>query len=334
MEHQGFEEIDPNELKIDPVNERVSNVNPHSEEGESLQESIQQQGVLEPVVVRKKDGDFLVIAGQRRTLAAQAAGVDQIPVRIMEMDDSEARLASITENAEQYKKEVPKGDRAQSVKELVDSGLSPSTIADRMGATEPTIRRWLEPALEYWENTDFAATSNGDSDDDLGPDDISLEAMRVIRKNTSDKKQRERVAKKVVEKNVKNKLVKAASKRSNNSDNFEDKLDKIIRSLESNESTVRKETYFTKDYATKLENIAKSRGINEKQVIEELAKERMDNIKYMKDGKLLQIKISEGTEQGLRDAIGDRDLPMDAVGRAIIKKRLKHTGYLQSTQNA
>jgi ParB family chromosome partitioning protein len=66
-----------------------------------LVESIRRQGVLQPVLVRRspdREGDFEIIAGERRWRAAQDAGLHEIPAVIRNLSDSEAAAAALIEN--------------------------------------------------------------------------------------------------------------------------------------------------------------------------------------------------------------------------------------------
>ncbi|GHF42381.1 ParB family chromosome partitioning protein [Deinococcus metalli] len=65
---------------------------------ESLTESIREQGVLQPVLVRPASGGFELIAGERRLRAATAAGLTQIPVVIREVPDDDVLLVAALEN--------------------------------------------------------------------------------------------------------------------------------------------------------------------------------------------------------------------------------------------
>jgi ParB family chromosome partitioning protein len=328
MDDLRFQFLDPNTLEIDPVNERTSNVNPHSDDGESLQESIKEQGVIEPIVVREIDDQYYVIAGQRRTLAAQAAGVDTIPARIMEMSDREARIVSITENAEQFKKDVPAEDRAAAVNALREEGMSFSEIASRMGMSEPTIRTWVEPALSYWEDTVFDPEKESGSNPGLS--DISPKALQIIRKNTDNKQNREKIAKRVVDQNVSNRLLKEASKRSDTAKEFRKELNRIINEINSEITIVRGEVRFTGEAAEMLEDIMKSRGVNEKKAIESLVEKRLGQIKYERRGEWIGLRLSEDTMQKLRDIASDSaSVQPETLVRKIVDRWLDDSEYCQ-----
>lgn len=66
---------------------------------EQLAESIRQQGLMQPLVVRHLDGNqYEIIAGERRWRAAQLAGLDQVPVVIKQVDDETTLALSLIEN--------------------------------------------------------------------------------------------------------------------------------------------------------------------------------------------------------------------------------------------
>jgi len=328
MEDIGFKKLDPDILEIDPVNERVSNASPHSLEGESLQESIRSQGVIEPVVVRPDNRTYKVVAGQRRTLAAQATDIGRIPARVMEMSDVEARVVSMTENAEEYKKEVPKEDRAKAVCKLIDDGFSPAEIAEEMGMSEPTIRRWLEPAQNYWEDTLFEAKPEERDDGEIGPEDISLRAMQLIRQNTSEKNRRERIATKIVEENVKNALVKEASEDTDSPEEFEQHIDQIIQELNSDIERVREEVHFSGQIAEELAQLTKERGIGEKEAIKTLVKKRLARLQKKKSNEPLEVSVDEDIVEALESVTEDSKVTPPILARAIVRNKLKETGYL------
>ncbi|MCE5193178.1 MAG: ParB/RepB/Spo0J family partition protein [Candidatus Cryosericum sp.] len=67
---------------------------------DALGESIRSHGILEPIIVRPKDGHFEIVAGERRFQAAIHVGVEQIPVTIQDIDDRTAIEIALSENLE------------------------------------------------------------------------------------------------------------------------------------------------------------------------------------------------------------------------------------------
>ena len=68
---------------------------------EELSKSIKENGLIQPIAVRKSNGvdtKYEIIAGERRWLAAQKAGLHEVPIRILDLDDKEALEVAIVEN--------------------------------------------------------------------------------------------------------------------------------------------------------------------------------------------------------------------------------------------
>jgi ParB family chromosome partitioning protein len=66
---------------------------------EALAQSIREKGVLQPLLVRPLgDGRYAIVAGERRYRAAKMAGLTEVPVRVLEVSEKEARLLALVEN--------------------------------------------------------------------------------------------------------------------------------------------------------------------------------------------------------------------------------------------
>ena len=65
---------------------------------ESLTESIRKHGILEPLLVRPKNGKYELIAGERRLRASKQAGLSEVPVIILDLDDTAATQVRLIEN--------------------------------------------------------------------------------------------------------------------------------------------------------------------------------------------------------------------------------------------
>ena len=105
MQNQKQNNSEYRNIAIELLEESPSNprrrFNPESLK--ELAESFKAQGILQPLVVRAKDGKendkkYEVIAGARRLRAAQLAALKTLPVRVVELNDSDAVLAQVTEN--------------------------------------------------------------------------------------------------------------------------------------------------------------------------------------------------------------------------------------------
>ncbi|MDC0898181.1 ParB/RepB/Spo0J family partition protein [Candidatus Pelagibacter sp.] len=88
---------------------------------EDLTNSIKERGVIQPIIVRKSNNEkskFEIIAGERRWLAAQRAGVHDIPVVITAADDLKSLEFAIVENVQRH--DLNPLEEAQGYKRLID----------------------------------------------------------------------------------------------------------------------------------------------------------------------------------------------------------------------
>ena len=88
---------------------------------EELTNSIKERGVIQPIIVRKSNHDkskFEIIAGERRWLAAQRAGLHNVPVVITEVDDLKSLEFAIVENVQRH--DLNPLEEAQGYKRLID----------------------------------------------------------------------------------------------------------------------------------------------------------------------------------------------------------------------
>jgi ParB family chromosome partitioning protein len=119
---------------------------------ESLQAlalSIQEVGILQPVVVRRSGGGFELIAGERRLRAAKLAGLATVPVIFRESDDSESLREALIENI--HRENLNPVELAEAFRELLEElGLKQETLAERLGVSRShvanTIRLLALPA--------------------------------------------------------------------------------------------------------------------------------------------------------------------------------------------
>jgi ParB family chromosome partitioning protein len=89
-------------VPIEHVTRNPKNPRRHFDDGElqDLSSSIRQHGIVQPVVVRPRDGGFEIIAGERRWRAAQLAGLSEIPIIVRDVDDRTALEIAIVENVQ------------------------------------------------------------------------------------------------------------------------------------------------------------------------------------------------------------------------------------------
>lgn len=108
-----------------------------------LAESIRQQGVVQPVLVRPRAaGGWELIAGERRWRAAREAGLKTVPAVVRHADDRDSLLLALVENVAREQLSPVEEARAYAV--LLDEFvLSLGEVADRVGRSKPTVANRL-----------------------------------------------------------------------------------------------------------------------------------------------------------------------------------------------
>jgi ParB family chromosome partitioning protein len=99
---------------------------------EALARSIREVGVLQPVVVRRRDGGYELVAGERRLRAAKLAGLATIPAIVREGDDAESLREALIENI--HREDLSPLELASAFQELLeDLGVTQEMVAERLG---------------------------------------------------------------------------------------------------------------------------------------------------------------------------------------------------------
>lgn len=108
------------------------------EEIADLADSIREHGVLQPLNVRRIDGRFELIAGERRLRAAQAAGWKRVPVRVRNADDRETAELALVENLQ--RKDLNPIEKAESFQRyLADYDCTQEDLAKRVQINRSTV---------------------------------------------------------------------------------------------------------------------------------------------------------------------------------------------------
>ncbi|MDQ3129503.1 MAG: ParB/RepB/Spo0J family partition protein [Acidobacteriota bacterium] len=105
---------------------------------EELTQSIRANGVVQPIIVRKKGGIYEIVAGERRWRASQRAGLQKIPVIVKEVSDEKLLELALIENIQ--RQELNPIEEARAYKNLVEKlGLTQEIIAERVGKNRTVI---------------------------------------------------------------------------------------------------------------------------------------------------------------------------------------------------
>lgn len=104
-----------------------------------LADSIEQFGLIQPIVVRKLDtGYYQIIAGERRWRASRMAGLTEVPVRIIEADDKRTAELALVENLQ--REDLNPIEEAKGYKTLIDVyGMTQEQAAKSVGRSRPAI---------------------------------------------------------------------------------------------------------------------------------------------------------------------------------------------------
>ncbi len=126
----GIEELKPNKFQPRKFFD--------GDEQKNLIESIKKSGIIQPIVVRKVDGGYEIIAGERRWRAAQAARLKDVPIIIKEADDMEVAELSLIENIQ--REDLNPIEEAQAYQNLIIKfNLSQEQISERTGKDRSTV---------------------------------------------------------------------------------------------------------------------------------------------------------------------------------------------------
>ena len=166
---------------------------------ESLTESIRRHGVVQPVVVRQRDGGgFELIAGERRWRAASMAGIDRIPAVVRDADAGARLELALVENM--VREDLSPIEVATACATLIeDFGQTHQDVATRLGRSRPAVSnlvRLLELPDDIQEQIDGGELTEGHGRAILmadGPRAQRLLAARIIRDGLSVR-QAERLA--------------------------------------------------------------------------------------------------------------------------------------------
>lgn len=131
------------EVKNVPVNDIVpSPYQPRTifddERIEELCQTIKTHGVIQPIVIRVRNNQFELIAGERRLRAVKKLGLDTIPAIIRDFNDSQAASIALIENLQ--RENLTALEEAIAYQQLIDMhSLTQESLAQRLGKSQSTI---------------------------------------------------------------------------------------------------------------------------------------------------------------------------------------------------
>jgi ParB family chromosome partitioning protein len=103
-----------------------------------LAESIREHGILQPIIARKDEKNWIIVVGERRWRAAQLAGLKEVPVLPVSAEKDDLLLLALIENLQRA--DLNPLEEAQAFHRLKDEyGLSQQEISERVGKSRPVI---------------------------------------------------------------------------------------------------------------------------------------------------------------------------------------------------
>lgn len=128
------------EIEISNIipNEDQPRKNFNEEELRDLASSIERYGIIQPLLLKKIDDKYEIIAGERRFRAAGLAGLEKVPAIVKDISDDESNRIAIIENIQ--RKDLNPVEEAMSYRHLLDSqNLTQKELADEIGKSRQYI---------------------------------------------------------------------------------------------------------------------------------------------------------------------------------------------------
>ena len=105
---------------------------------EELANSIKEYGVIQPIIVTKKEDYYQIVAGERRWRAAKKAGLSEIPCLIRSEDEQTNREIALIENIQ--RKNLNPIEKAMGLRKLLDDyGMTQQALADKLGMSRSAL---------------------------------------------------------------------------------------------------------------------------------------------------------------------------------------------------
>lgn len=126
---------------------------------EGLAQSILQNGILQPLTVRRENGEIELVSGERRLRAAKMLGMETVPCIIVEMSGRNSAVMALIENIQ--RQDLSVFDEAEAIAKLIDFyGMTQEDAAVKLGKSQSTIANKLR-LLKLDEDTRGKITEYG-----------------------------------------------------------------------------------------------------------------------------------------------------------------------------
>ncbi len=109
-----------------------------SDQSAELAQSIREHGILQPLLVRQLSGGrYQLVAGERRWRAAELAGLERVPVVVVDVPDRDMLTLALVENLQ--REDLNPIDQAVAFQYLIDAGLTQAQVAERIGKSRSSV---------------------------------------------------------------------------------------------------------------------------------------------------------------------------------------------------
>ncbi|MCX7795558.1 MAG: ParB/RepB/Spo0J family partition protein [bacterium] len=182
-----IQEIDINSININPNQPREAIDEKNIRE---LAESIKKKGILQPILVRRKDNEYEIIAGERRYQSAKLIGMNKVPVIVIDANDQEAYEISLIENIQ--REDLNPIEKARAFQSYIERyKVTHEELADKIGVSRSEITnilRLLQLPIEIQDEIKRGNLTYGHARALLGLEDSELQrrlARKVIKEKLS-----------------------------------------------------------------------------------------------------------------------------------------------------
>lgn len=183
---------------------------------EELAASIEEHGLIQPLVLRESGKGYEIVAGERRWRAARKIGIKELPCIVRELTDEENMLLAIIENMQ--REDLNPIEEAEGLKQMIDTyGLTQEQVSKSVGKSRPYIANCLrllklpEPVMKYVSTGELSAghakvlAGLNDENKQIALAEESIKkswSVRELEKAVHDEKPAARKARKTKEKNA------------------------------------------------------------------------------------------------------------------------------------
>lgn len=134
------EDVGVREIKINDIEPNLSQPRKHfnDEKLAQLAESIKQHGIVQPLIVKKDENTYKIVAGERRWRAARIAGLETVPVIVRELSSKQVMEIALIENLQ--REDLNPIEEAEAYEKLInDFGMTQEDISVTVGKSRPAI---------------------------------------------------------------------------------------------------------------------------------------------------------------------------------------------------